>query len=342
MAASSCWPTAKPLQAGIRLLLGDENHLSQSTGRAVAAAVRSCIVDYANNTENWRRTLDLLRMAQGLTANAGLLERLREDVQQVQARLTEEREYEELKKAVGSNKAWDVTISSEGARVAPVCTCCLGTPTGETTVSQSWEEVHGLTRYRRTLSLAFPVCAQCLRHQSEYGRKRLLLVALASGISVLCLLAEAKLASGAQWLPLVTVGAVLTTVLLFILSRFIRLSQLADDHACRSSAVEMRGASAAQVTLRFHNPLYAHAFARANGATVAPRAARKPSRRPNLLEGRSDAVSLVLAAVVLAGVGHTVVYSTVAGGGDAAPVARTTGRSGSVGAPNQTRRRTTF
>jgi hypothetical protein len=194
------------------------------------------------------------------------------------------------------------------ASVPGVCTCCLGPPDGEQAVSHEWEETRGPKRYKRSVSFGFPICEACRNHQSEYSWKRILLVLLAAGISTVIAFFVAGTIQNLEWLPFVIGGGVLTVVLLFLLSAMIRLGVLPEQHACRGQAVEMRGASGSRAVFRFHNPIYADAFAKANGVTVHRHHECKPTRESFILV-LPDAVLLVIAALVLGGIGQSIAYS---------------------------------
>lgn len=308
--ARRCLAETRQLVASIDAILNDRHHLRQLAHDAVARTIRYCMIDFGNSTENWGVCLDILREARALASGESLQEQLDNDIAQIDQNSRQEREIEELKKAVTGNNVYEVTISSGLASVVNICTCCLGPPTGEQTVSYSWEETRGLTRYTRTLSLGFPVCSRCRQHQSEYSSKRWLLTLLTAGISTVMVLLIATQIDGTEWLPFVLGGAVLTIVVAMLLSPIVKLSPLADAHACREPAVEMVSASDSRTTFRFHNPLYAHAFGLSNNAKVATRPYTKPPRGTYILQGK-NAIAIVLTAVVIGAVAHSLVYAMV-------------------------------
>src|SRR5690606_4247328 len=103
-------------------------------------------------------------------------------------------------------------------------------------------------------------------------------------------------------------GGVLTLVLAFIFSAVIRLRVLPEEHACRDQAVEMPKASESHVVFRFHNPLYAEAFAHSNGVSVTTRQMSKPTRGSYILAGKGAVLSLIV-AVILGGIGQSIIYA---------------------------------
>jgi hypothetical protein len=309
----------KPLLTGICVILEEHHHLRESASDAVAGAVRNCMIDYGNKTDNWERCAGLLRMALAIASDEGMRARLQEDIAHVEKNRKEEREYQILKREVTGSRVYDVTLARGDendagggfrATVPGVCTCCLGKPDGERTVSHEWEETRGGTRYKRQLSFAFPICARCRRHQTEYSLKCWLLAVLAAGGStaIACLVASQM--SAVEWLPFVLVGGLVTTVLLLVCSRFVRLSVLVAEHACRAAAAEMSSASNNHVTFRFHNPLYADAFSKANRAEIGIREYIKPPRGSYLLRGRG-AIFAVLVSLILGVIGHSIVFASM-------------------------------
>jgi hypothetical protein len=192
--------------------------------------------------------------------------------------------------------------------MANLCTCCLGPATQEQPVSYEWEETRGISRYKRSLSFKFPICNACLQHQAEYSRKRAVLVLLAAGISIGIAYLVAGGIEKPEWLHFVLGGGALTLVLAFIFSAMIRLRVLPEEHACRDQAVEMPKASDSHVVFRFHNPLYAEAFAHSNGVSVTTRQMTKPTRGSYILAGKGAVLSLIV-AVILGGIGQSIIYA---------------------------------
>ena len=323
----------QPLIAALDALLGAENRVCQGAHNTVAEAVRACTIDYGNETEKWKRCIELLNLARGIAVDDGLRVQLQEDISRVETNSQQEQEYRNLKASVTGNQVYEVTLAKSGgnyqelakglgllkmlgdgggfrASVPGVCACCLGKPDGEQSVSREWEETRGLTRYKRTLSFAFPICGRCRQHRAEYHRKQCLLVLVAAGLSTGIVYLVATQMNAAEWVPFVLLGGLLTTVLLFLCSSFIRLSVLAEEHACRDAAVEMSSASDYRVTFRFHNPLYADAFAKANNTCVEAHSYIKPPRGCYLVRGR-PAILVVLTSLVLGVCGHSIVYAAM-------------------------------
>ena len=306
--AKSVLGDCQVLLTGIRAILGKEHHLRQTAFDLVASTVRGCMIDYGNATEDWNGCVPLLKHAARLALDEGLQARLREDVEQVQKNQAEEKHVEELKQAVTADRVYEVTIHGGQIRMANLCTCCLGPATQEQPVSYEWEETRGISRYKRSLSFKFPICNACLQHQAEYSRKRAVLVLLAAGISIGIAYLVAGGIEKPEWLHFVLGGGALTLVLAFIFSAMIRLRVLPEEHACRDQAVEMPKASDSHVVFRFHNPLYAEAFAHSNGVSVTTRQMTKPTRGSYILAGKGAVLSLIV-AVILGGIGQSIIYA---------------------------------
>ena len=306
--AKSVLQDCRVLLTGIRAIFGKGHHLRQTAFDLVASTVRDCIIDYGNATKDWGRCIQMLEHAASLALTEGPRSRLRDDLAQVKKYHAEEQHVEELKRAVTTDRVYEVTIHDGQVRMATICTCCLGPATEKQPVSYQWEDTQGITRYKRSISFQFPICDSCQQHQTEYSRRRAILVLLAAGISTGIIFVVASAIRKPEWLPFATGGGVITLTLAFILSTMIRLRELPEQHACRDQAVEMPEASDSHVVFRFYSPLYAEAFAQSNGVAVSERQMRKPTRGSYILAGRGAVLSL-LVAIVLGGIGQSIIYA---------------------------------
>lgn len=311
---------SKGLLAEVRATFDADHPLWKAVSDFIAGIVRECMVDYGKETRDWWGCIPVLESAAGVAVGEQVRSRLQKDIGQARRAAD-----------VKADRVYEVTISSridgielpEGggvlhrvlreeaglrASVPNMCTCCLGPSSGEEKVSHEWEETRGLTKYKRSLSFNFPICEACRSHQAEYSNRRFLLVVLAAGISIGIVFLVAVGIPRPEWLQFVLAGGVLTILLTFLLSAMIRLSMLPEQHACRTQAVEMPEASGSQVVFRFHNPLYADAFAQSNGVEVRECRMRKPPRGSHMLAGRG-AFALVVVTLVLGGIGHSILYA---------------------------------
>ena len=316
--AIELYDTVRGFLNKLRTLLGKESPEYANTSDQVAATIRGCMIAYGNETEDWARCLSILKNAAELAFDKELKSRLQDDVTQIKDNHEEKQRVEELKKSVTADYVYDVAISPRDdgalrASVPGVCTCCLGTPNGEQVVSHEWEETRGLKRYKRSISFGFPICDACRNHQSEYASKQIALVLLAAGISIAIAFFARGMIQDLEWLPFVICGGLLTAVLLFMLSAVIRVGVLSEKHACRGRAVMVRDASGSCAIFRFHNPIYADSFAKANALAVRQHQEYKPTRGSFILV-LPDAVLLVIAALVLGCIGQSIVYANRDGG----------------------------
>lgn len=309
----------KGLIAELNPVLGTIDALSELDGTSdlrelahdqAGETIRNCAVSFGTETGNWMESLNLTRTAQQFACAGPLRAQLEQDIAQLGKLIADQREQSRLKDAVTAHQVSEVTIPRGGATVWQVCTCCLGKPDSEQTVSYSWEEWRGLSRNTRQLSFAFPICTSCLRHWREYELKRWALFLVPITTSTLIMWLTATIIEQPHPLMFLTGGTVLNAILLFAASRFLKVGVITSDHACRRRAVAMSCASNELVTFRFKNPLYADAFARANKATVTTRRWWKPPRGSNLLEGRGGSL-LIAGCLTIAAVAHLIVYGSM-------------------------------
>lgn len=298
----------QPFLDGIRAILSEEHHLREQACDLVAETIRTCMIDYVNETGDWDTCLPFLEQAAELAVDDALRSRLQNDLADVQKAQADGKRLEKLKEAMGEDRVYEVSVTGRQVRLANACTCCLGTADGQQNVGLTWEETRGLTRYQRTISFDFPICKECRRHQSEYVWKRCILILLAAGGSAAIAFMVAGAIEKPEWLHFVLAGGVLTTVLALTLGVVIRLRMLPEQHACRDQPVEMTQASDDHVVFRFHNPLYAEAFAESNDATVTEVRQRKPPRGTYIFAGRGAILSVII-AIILGGIGQSVIYA---------------------------------
>ena len=159
----------QPLLTSIDALLDDVNSHRQAIHDLVSRTIRGCTIDYGNNTEEWAQCLSCSKRRGSLRPTSLLRPSLTRTLPKSAQTSSREHELQTLKEGVVSNRVTMTWSGSSGSRLhewrvainrAPqACTCCLGKPDSEESVSYSWTETHGLTRYQRTLSFAFPICA---------------------------------------------------------------------------------------------------------------------------------------------------------------------------------------
>lgn len=296
----------RPLIQAIDAVLEQADPLRGNASNTVARVIRESAVILVNKTGNWERCLQLVALAQKYAVDEDLHAQLREDIGLLEKKCREEQERQDLKKAVSGSQTYEVTIASDVAVVPAVCICCMTDADCQQTVSRTWQKGSlNLTR-----SFAFPVCKDCLRHQSEYSRKVGLLIWVPALISTGLVTCGVLTMNDIDWPGLVLAGAGLTAVLLLIIGWGMRLSLLGEDHACRGVAVSMPGASSEHTTFRFDNPLYALAFARSNNVQAIPRQSIKPPRGRRILASKR-VVLWIVGAVILGAIAQSILFALI-------------------------------
>ena len=338
----------KPLMRTIDLVLQGSDPLRRGSHDEVAKAVRDCTLAYGNNTQDWKTCIELLAPALEMATGEPLRDLIKGDLGTLDEIAEEKRESAELKQAVTGNMVHDVSVYGERISVPSGCTCCLQPAESQQKVSHSWEETRRGTRYKRERSFNFPLCKDCEQHQNESASRQIALVATATGASVLLSYLICFSAGKVGYIGFVLLGLLLSAVAFFGLSYLIRVRPLGEDHASRGPAVSMESVSTEllpgaslrsfvasadglpevnqkspyvdRTSFRFWNPLYAHAFAKANNAEVTTTTSWQYSRGRNLLRGLSAAhvIGWVTAIVLVA---NSIIYAIAfhEGGGKTTP-----------------------
>lgn len=307
--------------AGLCDLLPEDSYLVISASNALAEALRACAIAFGNATHNWARCRELSAIVHGFAQDTDLRSRAEADIKQLDENIREAKELEEierLKQAIPGDCVYEVSISGSQITIPQVCPCCLGTADAQQQVSGSWEESHGTTRHKRTISWDFPICADCRMHQQEYAWKRWLPTAVAAatstgaflGLAPLLIQGEPTTSGLFAWDPrslslidgqpllLVSAGEIVTTALFFACNRLASIRPLSPEHACRTKTVYLSSCDDFSRTFVFHNPLYARAFASGNHTSQRERHQSKPSRTSRILAGGDLVVGLVVALVI--------------------------------------------
>ncbi len=299
--------------AAVESILGKGHQVTELAYDAVARTMRECILVFGNETANWKECYELLKKARIMARDPSVCERIDNDIHQVKENIDSQRQYEDMKKAITCDRIYDVTINGTRAVVLNACTCCLSKADSEQTVSYSWEERRILQRIKRTLSFDFPLCADCHKHQSEYGQKSFGLVALVALASIAIAVVALSLIGQVDLGLVLIEGALLTTSLFLVLGRAFHLKELPEDHACRERPVRMVSASNTHVTFRFYHPLYAKRFAESNRVKPIERKVTKAPRGGGLIS-KATLVSTLLPSLAVAGIGQAIAYSVIQDG----------------------------
>jgi len=301
-------PSVKPPLALILTLLHEEHPLRVKALDQIAQTLCKCAQVYWEASQDWRRYRALLKNALKFATS----EELRETINEALTIVEMVTSAEEHVPAPG-NYQYQVTLPTRrqnGVTVPRPCTCCFGEADSEEVVSCSREEQRGGERFRRTLSLPFPVCSACRGHRQEYAAKRCLMVLLSVGASLLIIWPVASLVKPAGWFLFVILGAGAAAGVLLLLSTCIRLSILGDEHASRGASVSASFDSGDQVTFTFSNPRYASLFAHMNQAEVVPSVTFGEPRGSFVLSGGWAVITVVLPTLLLALISHLIFYAS--------------------------------
>ena len=304
----------KPLLNSLYLLSPSVTSFVERCHDEVAAILRECVVIYGNETADWKECLKLSSEVESIALGASFRDRVKEDIDFIKRNLELEEEQkkveEEHERSVNSNAVYDVLITGDRISVPPLCTCCLREADKEQAVSYSWTEQKAVSKVERTLSFNFPVCGDCVKHQSQLRTKRFFLIILSSLISVGLLYLIGSESSRFEYVEYIVPGGIISLIALVILSFLFRVRKLDSVHATRNEAVDMVNANSDfnMATFRFSNYLYALAFARANNKELTKKSQLRYSRNRSLLRGRSGFQVFIWVAI-LSFIGHSILYS---------------------------------
>lgn len=282
----------------------------------LAEAILEAGIAHGNADNRWSHWLSLNTLLSKLATGAVLRDRLAKTGETLRVNATaaqEESRFAEAKNDLRAGMAVDVEVSGQGMRVPQVCSCCLGTPDLETTCSYSWQEHKVLQRVNRTVSFKFPFCRGCAAHESEASRKGLWLVVLPALGAGLLGLAFSQIEDANGWA--VAGGSTAVAFIgLLLLSTKLKLCPLEEKHACRKEPVSLYPADAHKDLWRltFANPVYAHAFAQANGFR---KGSPKPSGqyRGHSLLGGGAGVTRIVVMIVLSMIASGIAFGLASG-----------------------------
>jgi len=304
------------LLEAIDMLLPKDSLKRESLHDVVAEAARGCAVVYGEETADLNECLEISREILQVAASKSLRKLIGNDIDTigkiVEAEDRQKKQEEEYERSNNSNNVYEVTVLGTRFAIPPLCTCCLKEADRQQNISYSWTEHKTFSRVERSISLNFPVCKECEKHQSELSTKRFFLIVLASGISI-ALLYFIGLGFGPfDYVEHISIGGFILFVSLLVLGVLLHVRVLPQEHTARNAAVSMTDASSDRgyATFRFSNYLYASAFAQANGRDIKSEKFFKYSRKSSLLRGRS-ALHIILSVVILGFVGHSIAFSVL-------------------------------
>ncbi len=162
--------------------------------------------------------------------------------------------------------------------IPAVCTCCLAPTTNMATAKWSYVRKYHSAGYRVTesqsASLDFCVCPECVAHEKEYRRKRLLMIKISTFVAalisamlilgyepVLDAVGEVNFAL-ALFIGFVLLPFIWVLPIVYVLDHYLPQRLLDHRHASRMKGVRMKGPH----LFEFDNPVYAQLFAARNGS----------------------------------------------------------------------------
>lgn len=277
----------------------------------LAEALLEAGIAHGNADNRWSHWLTLNNLLSKLATGAVLRDRLAKTGETLRSNAKageEEARFDEAKSDLKAGMAVAVEVRGQGMRVPQVCSCCLGPPEMEETCSYSWQEQKILQRVNRTVSFKFPICRKCSAHGSEVSRKGFWLVVLPALGAGLLGLALSQIEDANGWAVAIGSSAAALVGMLLLASK-VKLCPLDERHACRREPVSLYPADAHKDlwTLTFANPVYAHAFAQANGFR---KGRPKPSGqyRGESLLGGGGGFSRILVVLVLSMVASGIAF----------------------------------
>ena len=306
-----------PLLRTIDAVLPADHPVRRDLHDRIAEAGLNCALAFGNETENWKRSVEILDRVSGLALGQSTRSRIEENREGAAGFLKQERLHEKLSEETGTNRCYTVTIQGQAASVPQVCACCLGPAEMEQPVSYSWEA----SAQRGSITFKFPLCRACKRHQEQLTEQRVLLVVLAAGSSLALSAVVAFAARGLPFAAFMLLACVISGAMLGLFSGIVRVRPLGEEHADRGRVVALQSASEIHMTFRFLNCAYAHAFAEINETSMTRSPFMKYSCDRWLLGGRS-AFETIACLSLVALVGHALIFalaSESAGGASQRP-----------------------
>jgi len=185
-----------------------------------------------------------------------------------QKQQAEKKEHDKMLTENTSDKNYSVTVIKARFAMPPYCTCCFKPTDIRERVEGKISETYYNTKETRSITLDFPVCADCLKHRKQITYRKWLLILLTLAIStglfaLLCL-------TNTEYNTLIACYFGLTVFIYIISGNCLRLPYITRDHSSweesvRITPVSMKGNG---VIFEFTNWRYAFCFAKANNAEL--------------------------------------------------------------------------
>lgn len=284
---------ALPIQSAHRTALMD----------LVVESLLDAGIAHGNADKRWSYWLLFNDVLSDLATGAMLKERLAKTGETLRGNVKgaeHDKEFEDAANALKAGQSVNVQMDRQGIRVPQVCTCCLGQPHLEQPCTYTWQETQGLQRVNRTVTFKFPVCRECAAHSGEATRKGFWLITVPAVVAAgLGWLLGANVDDANGWVIAggSTLGAL---VVMGLIASKLTLSPLDAKHGCRGQSVRLLPADAHKDVWRvtFANPLYALAFAQANGLRRSRPQSTESYRGPSLLRGTPGTTRIIVTIVL--------------------------------------------
>ena len=299
----------------VEALLAPDNAQRAATMDVVVESLLQAGISHGNEDHEWSLWLGLNDLLRDLATSPLLKDRLAKTTEVLRGNIEaakREKVFEEAARALQRGMATDVEVDSQDMRVPQMCTCCLGAPELERAYSCGWENwgnrlgERGYTfgKVRHVVTINYPLCAGCERNQRNDKEIGVLLVTLplllAVALGLLC-----RRMPEAYGLS-VAVGSTLAALLgMLLLARLHRYRPLDGSHACQGASVRIRGKLGTGACVTFMNPMYAQAFAQANGFHIRPPKPSNANRGVSPLggsAGRKRALVVLACGLIASGV----------------------------------------
>lgn len=251
----------------VEALLPEDDPQRNAVLDVAAEALLQVGIALGNEDHDWPRWLRLNDALSQVAAGPALRARLAKTSEALKSLIENskrESAFEQAATALKRGTALEVEVGSQGMRVPQRCSCCLGPPAKKLAYSFSWEEQMGHHKVRHTVTLHFPVCAECDRHHTDARTKGHWLMVLSVAVAAIVGLMWRGAPTTNPW-AVAAGSAVIALLAMAVLAAKMQMVQLDDSHASQGESLRVRRGPSGGATVTFLNPVYAQAFAQANG-----------------------------------------------------------------------------
>lgn len=250
---------------------------SHSDSEKVANIVRGLAIKLHNEHHLTDEAIELTSTLKDVFAELDQLKELFEsDVETLEDIKSKQIEYEEQEQMIldknKEDKSYRVTIDSESVFIPPYCTCCMAPTDSKEKITHTHSETQRHIGYKttrkRSISMEFPICEECIEHKKALRNKKMLVILASLALSTGLMIVYSKNIANydyAAGLYILSAAAIF-----FILGKIIKLPELSNQHSCReeNTRIKIHQLTGNIVTYIFSNWRYASLFAEANKAKI--------------------------------------------------------------------------